>query len=388
MRHRPALTISVCAALCAATVAVHVWLTARERPHDSAPPRSVVAAPDGAAQLPVSEPPVPKPEPFLTVRHTGTPAPMILRPDPSLPEKHLPIGESTWTFEAQGHVQFRLLYGYRAAGKKTEMHVLAEAPPTDPEHESAWLAHEVPERPTLVRGTVILHYPAPLVSGWLTVAQDFGSRHHGPLTFQQFFRFPNEPRVLDGWARWAAWDGWPQSSSMSFSTSRTGDGEFTGTGRGTVLEGEVELHEWAQGSSVIEGTTPGSFVRLVVRRIPDARVAALTVSEEYRRFADGWVVESAHVGGVAVEKYKGKRFYFRASKTWYTDRDGSESAPNKYRLNPAKPIKEVDLATEAGTLLGVYELDGDTMRLGLGDQKVRPASADRGAQVYVLKRVK
>lgn len=280
MKNRPFTMIAVCFVLCAATLSIHVWLIARHDPH-RAEAESAPAAPAPDDPLPgkvVTHPPQP-PKPFLTLRPTWGPTPTTIRPDPEGPERRLPVGESAWSYEAQGMVQFRLIYGYTPEGRKTERHVMAEFPRVGPEREAAWRDRRLPRNLDHVRGDVVLRYPTPLVPGRFTVSQAYSAASVpvGVLyTDEEFLRAPNEPRVLDDWARWAQWDGWPRTSTM---WSRAGhhEKEF-GDGQRTVAEGaEVILHEWAEGSSVIEGEKPGAFVQLVVRRIPAERVRALTV---------------------------------------------------------------------------------------------------------------
>lgn len=279
MPKRSTVAVVICVSVCAATVAVHAWLIARGKPHATegvSPPPPPTLADTTTATNPSPAPP----KPFLTIRQTYSPTPAILRPDPALPEKRLPVGESAWEYEARGVVQFRLLYGYTAEGKKTETHVLAEFPRVGPDREAAWRERRLPPTLDHMSGRVVLRYPAPLMAGQFTVSQAYsgGGVPAGILyTDEEVFRFPNEPRVLDGWEKWARWDGWPKTSSMWFDATHTSSGEFLGKGPRTVAEGgESVLHEWAEGSAVVDGLKPGAFVQLVVRRVPPDRVKALT----------------------------------------------------------------------------------------------------------------
>jgi uncharacterized protein (TIGR03067 family) len=65
---------------------------------------------------------------------------------------------------------------------------------------------------------------------------------------------------------------------------------------------------------------------------------------------------------------------------------GREEWPAKYTLNPAKSPKQIDLHTpQEGTMLGIYEIKGDTLRLSVQRKGARPESFDAKGEgiVYV-----
>jgi uncharacterized protein (TIGR03067 family) len=72
---------------------------------------------------------------------------------------------------------------------------------------------------------------------------------------------------------------------------------------------------------------------------------------------------------------------------------GGEKMAGEFKLDPAAKLKTIDLVREGKTAAGIYELDGDTLKLCIAEPpgSARPAEmkADgKGIAVVTLKRVK
>lgn len=103
--------------------------------------------------------------------------------------------------------------------------------------------------------------------------------------------------------------------------------------------------------------------------------------------------------GKPIAKLKGlhvvfTRDHMTESKPGATPKD---LIPAKYKLNPARKPKEIDLTYPVGggtTSLGIYELNSDELKLAIGSHTkafVRPTSFDpetKPATLLILKRVK
>jgi uncharacterized protein (TIGR03067 family) len=109
------------------------------------------------------------------------------------------------------------------------------------------------------------------------------------------------------------------------------------------------------------------------------------VKTELKKLEGTWVVEGAFVRGLEIERHAGKKLVISGT-TLTSYLDGKEE-PGEIKIDPTKKVKEIDSAEKGKTFLGVYELDGDTLRLCFGDQK-RPAKVSKDDLLFVLKRAK
>jgi uncharacterized protein (TIGR03067 family) len=121
-----------------------------------------------------------------------------------------------------------------------------------------------------------------------------------------------------------------------------------------------------------------------------------------------WVVTPATLDGAALAEgareealkaIKGMRFTFQEGKLTITGQPGPRPSQkgvedsSDYRLDPTKKPKQIDLS---GSMRGIYDLDGDTLKLCLdirGKENGRPDKfgfdKDKPTVVYyVLKREK
>jgi RNA polymerase sigma factor (sigma-70 family) len=108
-----------------------------------------------------------------------------------------------------------------------------------------------------------------------------------------------------------------------------------------------------------------------------------------------WVPESVEERGkkISEEEIKEKNFVmvFEGDKVTLPMKDGAKEV--EYTLAPTKKPKEIDLAVEGKTPKGIYELEGDTLKLCFntdpdGDRPTKFATTDTNNVLMVLKRKK
>lgn len=62
-----------------------------------------------------------------------------------------------------------------------------------------------------------------------------------------------------------------------------------------------------------------------------------------------------------------KRIYvFNGDKTFVRGEEGNRQSEAKYRLDSSKTPKEIDLLVPDATLKGIYEIEGDELKLHIG----------------------
>ncbi len=100
------------------------------------------------------------------------------------------------------------------------------------------------------------------------------------------------------------------------------------------------------------------------------------------KLAGKWEVKQYYVNG-AIFKGKG------LPAPWVVSGDkivtqGGKGVEYTYKIDPTKTPKTIDLKTTKGEpLVGVYAIDGDTLKVGYNRKDVRPSTVDaKGADLY------
>jgi uncharacterized protein (TIGR03067 family) len=76
-----------------------------------------------------------------------------------------------------------------------------------------------------------------------------------------------------------------------------------------------------------------------------------------------WVVESFHYNGNVVERMNGAIREFSKDTYTLTPKEGEAISGTVKSVDSTKTPKEIDLDVNNQTLKGIYQLDGDTLKL-------------------------
>lgn len=134
---------------------------------------------------------------------------------------------------------------------------------------------------------------------------------------------------------------------------------------------------------------------LTLKRVKDAKPEEKN-PKEAEVLLGAWRFEAIDTGGPGGPKEeelaKARMTFGKGDTMVLVEPDGKEREYT-IKLDPAAKPKGIDLIEKAGTTLGVYELDGDTLRLALAQSgsDTRPAALKangKGVVVITLKRVK
>jgi len=122
-------------------------------------------------------------------------------------------------------------------------------------------------------------------------------------------------------------------------------------------------------------------------------------TKELKKLEGTWATVSIEAAGQKVtdeDKIKTRKLTTKGEK--YTLKVGDETVQGTIEINPTKKPKTIDVKPEIGTnkgktLLGIYELDGDSLKICLAlPDKDRPTAfataAENGQQLVVYKREK
>jgi uncharacterized protein (TIGR03067 family) len=100
-------------------------------------------------------------------------------------------------------------------------------------------------------------------------------------------------------------------------------------------------------------------------------------TKERKGLQGTWVVVSANVDGKPDDSSKGVRFTF-TDQAVTVDREGKRSAPVVFRVDPTKSPKQIDFEERRPPTAGIYELDGDRLRLCYGVERTSEFRPETG----------
>lgn len=135
-----------------------------------------------------------------------------------------------------------------------------------------------------------------------------------------------------------------------------------------------------------------------VGRAAEPEKKSPTAPQEFQRLQGTWKIESWEEGGKAVAAADlKKRELFFGGNVFVFRREGKVHQAGLAKLDPAADPRTIDLNVREGeakgdSLLGIYSLDGDTLKLCIQPGEERPESfkpdAKSGAIVVVAKKPK
>jgi uncharacterized protein (TIGR03067 family) len=106
-----------------------------------------------------------------------------------------------------------------------------------------------------------------------------------------------------------------------------------------------------------------------------------------------WKIVSGEKGGkpLPADKLKDIKVVFAGDKLTFSS--GGKSSEHAFKLDPAKKPKEIDVEFGGKTGTGIYELDGNTLKIAhgeLGDPRPKEFASKEGSDVtfMVMKREK
>jgi uncharacterized protein (TIGR03067 family) len=118
------------------------------------------------------------------------------------------------------------------------------------------------------------------------------------------------------------------------------------------------------------------------------------VTKEKKLLQGTWVVQSVSRAGKATDDGKGAEIEFAGDQVTFKMKKGDEQKEmkGKYKIDPTKKPKTIDIQFTEKKGLGIYELEGDTLRVCHGvkeEESARPtAFTDKEVVVVTLKRKK
>jgi uncharacterized protein (TIGR03067 family) len=110
----------------------------------------------------------------------------------------------------------------------------------------------------------------------------------------------------------------------------------------------------------------------------------VSVEDELKKLEGTWVVDGAYVRGKEIVRHRGAELVFRGTSCT-SNQDGRVES-FEIRLDPSKKVKQMDSTEKGTTVLGVYDLDGDNLKICFGEK--RPNKVNSDDLLYVLKRAK
>jgi uncharacterized protein (TIGR03067 family) len=118
-----------------------------------------------------------------------------------------------------------------------------------------------------------------------------------------------------------------------------------------------------------------------------------SVKEDKRKLQGNWAVMSVDLGTRSLSFFegaaKGGRLVFEGDEVIFK---GERAAKMAYRIDPNAKPKSIDLVSGKDTIEAIYDLDGDMLRICVGDRK-RPTEfvakpGQEGQTLLILKRTK
>jgi uncharacterized protein (TIGR03067 family) len=107
--------------------------------------------------------------------------------------------------------------------------------------------------------------------------------------------------------------------------------------------------------------------------VPLALAPAQDGKDDQKQIQGTWKLVEAKENGNANDKLQGLILIFRDGKV--TVKKGDEvKLEGRYKLDPSKSPKWIDLITDKVTFLGIYQIKGDTLTICHGDAKAQERS--------------
>ena len=136
-----------------------------------------------------------------------------------------------------------------------------------------------------------------------------------------------------------------------------------------------------------------AIVGLLLGAADDAGKVTLRSASDEQKLEGRWVVvELYEVGKNVTDQRETMAFIFKGNAI--TIVDGKDEFKGTFKLDPPKKPKTIDIICKENakmTLLAIYELDGDTLKLCWGEEDGRRPtefSTDEGDGLAILKRKK
>jgi uncharacterized protein (TIGR03067 family) len=119
-------------------------------------------------------------------------------------------------------------------------------------------------------------------------------------------------------------------------------------------------------------------------------------ADDLKKIEGTWVVVSVNVRGQDEKELVGRKLTFAKGKVTLQEKQGTEPKKGVFKIDETTTPRQIDITPEEEPrpLRGIYALDGDMLKICLGDgpDEERPTkfetAADRKVVLLVLKRDK
>ncbi|HEY8504721.1 MAG TPA: TIGR03067 domain-containing protein [Gemmataceae bacterium] len=109
-------------------------------------------------------------------------------------------------------------------------------------------------------------------------------------------------------------------------------------------------------------------------------------AKELEKLKGTWVIVKAERGGKPTDEPKGDKITFDGEKIAVTENQRPQTG--RVKIDPTKTPKKIDLTPDEngeGTVFGIYELSGDTLKICIGRRERPKAFATKeGATDFLL----
>jgi uncharacterized protein (TIGR03067 family) len=121
--------------------------------------------------------------------------------------------------------------------------------------------------------------------------------------------------------------------------------------------------------------------------VADGRAADKPARSDKEKIQGTWVLVSGENGGkpVSPEAAKNMSVVFAGDKLTMKNKDRTTKAT--FKLNPGKKPKEIDVDFDGKVGKGIYELEGDTLKVAhgeLGDARPKAFPSEKGSKLTVM----